>query len=34
LTYLKNNPPKPNQACGISKHRKDWFNSNLRQNFV
>lgn len=23
LTYLKNNPPKPNQACGISKHRKD-----------
>lgn len=23
LTYLKNNPPKPNQACGISKYRKD-----------
>ncbi|MCW8896038.1 MAG: hypothetical protein OQK48_06865 [Sulfurimonas sp.] len=23
LTYLKNNPPKPNQPCGISKYRKD-----------
>ena len=23
LTYLKNNPPKPNQACGISKYRED-----------
>ena len=23
LTYLKNNPPKPNQACGISKYRND-----------
>ena len=23
LTYLKNNPPKQNQACGISKYRKD-----------
>lgn len=23
LTYLKNNPPKQNQACGISKHRND-----------
>ncbi|MDD5157993.1 hypothetical protein [Sulfurimonas sp.] len=23
LIYLKNNPPKPNQACGISKYRKD-----------
>ena len=23
LTYLKNNPPKPNQACGISKYRDD-----------
>lgn len=23
LTYLKNNPPKPNQACGISKYRQD-----------
>jgi len=23
LTYLKENPPKPNQACGISKHRND-----------
>jgi len=21
LTYLKNNPPKKNQACGISKYR-------------
>jgi hypothetical protein len=23
LTYLKNNPPKLNQACGISKYRED-----------
>ena len=23
LSYLKNNPPKPNQACGISKYRND-----------
>jgi hypothetical protein len=23
LTYLRNNPPKPNQACGISKYRND-----------
>jgi len=23
LTYLKENPPKPNQACGISKYRED-----------
>ncbi|QFR48382.1 hypothetical protein FJR48_01030 [Sulfurimonas lithotrophica] len=23
LTYLKNNPPKPNQPCGISKYRND-----------
>jgi len=23
LTYLKNNPPSPNQACGISKYRQD-----------
>jgi len=23
LTYLKNNPPKPNQACGISKYREE-----------
>ncbi len=23
LTYLKNNPPKPNQPCGISKYRED-----------
>lgn len=23
LTYLKDNPPSPNQACGISKHRED-----------
>jgi len=23
LTYLKNNPPKENQACGISKYRDD-----------
>ena len=23
LTYLKNNPPKKNQACGISKYRDD-----------
>jgi len=23
LIYLKNNPPKPNQACGISKYRDD-----------
>ena len=23
LIYLKNNPPKPNQACGISKYRND-----------
>jgi len=23
LTYLKNNPPKQNQACGISKFRDD-----------
>lgn len=22
LTYLKNNPPKPNQPCGISKYRE------------
>ena len=21
LQYLKENPPSPNQACGISKHR-------------
>ena len=21
LTYLKDNPPTPNQPCGISKHR-------------
>ncbi|MDF1878186.1 hypothetical protein JHD46_00880 [Sulfurimonas sp. SAG-AH-194-C20] len=21
LTYLKDNPPSPNQPCGISKHR-------------
>ena len=21
LNYLKENPPTPNQACGISKHR-------------
>jgi len=23
LTYLKENPPKPNQPCGISKYRDD-----------
>jgi hypothetical protein len=23
LTYLKENPPTPNQACGISKYRED-----------
>lgn len=23
LTYLMNNPPKPNQPCGISKYRED-----------
>ncbi|OIP53452.1 MAG: hypothetical protein AUK54_08955 [Helicobacteraceae bacterium CG2_30_36_10] len=23
LTYLKENPPKPNQACGISKYREE-----------
>ena len=23
LTYLEENPPKPNQACGISKYRED-----------
>jgi hypothetical protein len=23
LTYLKNNPPSPNQPCGISKYRDD-----------
>jgi len=23
LTYLKNNPPKLNQPCGISKYRDD-----------
>ncbi len=23
LTYLKENPPSPNQACGISKYRQD-----------
>ncbi|PLY13182.1 hypothetical protein CVO_08720 [Sulfurimonas sp. CVO] len=23
LNYLKNNPPKLNQACGISKYRDD-----------
>jgi len=23
LIYLKENPPTPNQACGISKHRND-----------
>ena len=23
LTYLKENPPTPNQACGISKHRQN-----------
>jgi len=23
LTYLKNNPPKQNQPCGISKYRED-----------
>jgi len=23
LTYLKENPPTPNQPCGISKYRKD-----------
>jgi len=23
LTYLKENPPKKNQPCGISKYRKD-----------
>ena len=23
LTYLKENPPSPNQPCGISKYRND-----------
>jgi len=23
LIYLKENPPTPNQACGISKYRED-----------
>ncbi len=23
LTYLKENPPTPNKACGISKYRQD-----------
>ena len=23
LTYLKEHPPTPNQACGISKYRED-----------
>lgn len=23
LTYLRDNPPSPNQACGISKYRED-----------
>lgn len=23
LKYLRDNPPTPNQACGISKYRKD-----------
>lgn len=23
LTYLKEHPPTPNQACGISKHREN-----------
>ncbi|MCF6330907.1 MAG: hypothetical protein L3I99_05105 [Sulfurimonas sp.] len=23
LTYLKENPPAPNRACGISKYRQD-----------
>jgi len=23
LTYLKEKPPTPNQACGISKYRED-----------
>jgi len=23
LKYLKDNPPTPNQACGISKYRED-----------
>ncbi|QOY54550.1 hypothetical protein HUE87_11905 [Candidatus Sulfurimonas marisnigri] len=23
LTYLKSNPPKQNQPCGISKHREE-----------
>lgn len=23
LTYLKENPPSPNQPCGISKYRED-----------
>ena len=23
LTYLKENPPTPNQPCGISKYRND-----------
>lgn len=23
LTYLKDNPPSPNQPCGISKYRED-----------
>ena len=23
LTYLKENPPTPNQACGISKYRNE-----------
>ena len=24
LVYLEENPPTPNQACGISKYREDW----------
>ena len=24
LTYLKENPPSPNQPCGISKYRDDY----------
>ena len=23
LTYIKENPPSPNQPCGISKYRED-----------
>ena len=23
LTYLRDNPPSPNQPCGISKYRED-----------